>query len=90
MLFEPDNTCEICGHEEKSLSLCKMCHAGVCESCFDSKSGMCIACQEAQCQICGEYLASRACNTCGRLVCEDHGVKINESTLCDICRKSDQ
>ena len=90
MLYEPGNTCEICVQDDESLDLCKMCKASVCKSCFDSYSGMCANCKEAQCQICGKYLASRACNICGRLVCEDHGIKINESTVCDICRKSDE
>jgi hypothetical protein len=90
MLYETGNSCEICSHEEDTLSSCKMCNARVCESCRVVDEGICINCREARCQICGEYLASRACNTCGKLVCEDHGIKVNESTLCGSCRKSDE
>jgi hypothetical protein len=89
MHYEPGNTCEICSQEKGILASCRMCNSGVCESCRVVEEDMCINCREARCQICGEFLASRACNTCGKLVCEDHGIKVNESTLCDNCRKSD-
>jgi hypothetical protein len=90
MLYEPGNSCEICSKKEVKLSLCRMCNSNMCETCGIEVEGICINCQESVCQICGEFLSSRACNTCGKLVCEDHGIKINESTLCDICRKSDE
>lgn len=89
MHYEPGNSCEICSHEEENLTSCRMCSSIVCDACWVSADGICINCQEARCQICGEYLASRACNSCGILVCEDHGIKVNESTVCDKCRKSD-
>jgi hypothetical protein len=88
MLYEPGDSCEICSQEGPFCS-CSMCCAIVCESCWVVGEEICINCREARCQICGEYLASRACNTCGKLVCEDHGMRINEVTLCDSCRKSD-
>jgi hypothetical protein len=90
MLYEPGNSCEICSNEKRSFISCKMCNALVCDSCRVEDEGICINCREARCQICGEFLASRACNTCGKLVCEDHGSKVNEATLCDSCRKSDE
>jgi hypothetical protein len=90
MLYEPGNSCEICSQKQGSLSFCKMCNASVCESCRVADDEICINCQEARCRICEEFLSSRACNRCGILVCEDHGIKINESTLCDNCRKSDE
>ncbi len=89
MLYDPGNACEICGKEQESLLSCKICNANVCESCIVVSDDICITCREARCQICEEFLSSRACNTCGKLVCEDHGVKINESTECDRCRMSD-
>ena len=89
MLYEPGNSCEICNLEGKPLFTCKMCNARVCASCRVVGDEVCINCQEARCQVCGEYLASRACNSCGKLVCEDHGTKVNEVTLCDTCRMSD-
>jgi hypothetical protein len=90
MLYEPGNSCEICSQEKGTFTSCRMCNARVCESCLSAKDAVCINCQEARCQICGDFLAARACNTCGKLVCEDHGIKVNESTLCDSCGKSDE
>jgi len=89
MLYEPGNSCEICSQEEDVLKQCRMCGASVCADCRVVEDDICYNCHEAKCQVCGEYLASRACNTCGKLVCEDHGIKVNESTMCDSCRKSD-
>jgi len=90
MLYEPGNSCEICSQEDVVLTSCKICNASVCAVCLSSEDDICINCQEAKCQICAQFLSSRACNTCGKLVCEDHGMKVNESTLCDNCRKSDE
>jgi len=90
MLYEPGHSCEICSKEELVLISCRMCNASVCAVCLSSEDDICINCQEAKCQICAQFLSSRACNTCGKLVCEDHGMKVNESTLCDNCRKSDE
>lgn len=90
MIYEPGNSCEICGQQEGNRITCRMCNACICEACYGADADLCINCIEAQCQICGEFLASRACNTCGKLVCEDHGIKVNESTLCDNCRKNDE
>lgn len=89
MLYEPSNSCEICS-QEGTHTVCKVCHASVCEDCRIADEEICVNCRESICQICGEFLVSRACNTCGKLVCEDHGIKVNESTLCDSCRKSDE
>lgn len=90
MLYETGNSCEICNQEMETLRPCKMCNASVCSVCRVMNEEICINCREARCQICGEYLSSRACNTCGKLVCEDHGIRINESTLCDNCRKNEE
>ena len=90
MRYESGNSCEICTRTKIKLHSCKMCGANVCDECFIAEEKLCNNCHEAKCQICGEYLASRACNKCGKLVCEDHGIKMNESTLCEICWKSDE
>ena len=90
MLYEPGNACEICGKEEEKLGSCRMCYSRVCRLCQVVGDNICINCHEAMCQICGEFLASRACNMCGKLVCEDHGIRVSESTICDDCRKSDE
>lgn len=89
MLYEPGNFCEICNQRIESLKTCKMCGSIVCDACRVDDD-MCINCYESKCQICGVFLSSRACNTCGKLVCEDHGIKVNEVTLCDNCRKRDE
>jgi hypothetical protein len=85
MYYVPGISCEICSEKNSHLELCKMCGAYVCSGCM-SQDNVCLNCSEAKCYICNEYLASRACNICGKLVCEDHGTKVDESTICDNCR----
>lgn len=82
--FAPGGSCEMCGTEESELELCDTCGAFSCRECISES--VCFNCQEARCFICEEYLSSRACNECGRLVCEDHGIKMNEATICDVCQ----
>jgi len=89
MQFTPSTACEICGHEDSQELQCVMCGAHVCTDCFVKSKNLCLNCEEAKCALCGEFLASRACNICGRLVCEDHGTKRDESTICDECRMSE-
>ena len=86
MYYVPGISCEICSEKDRHLVSCKMCGAYVCTECMNHNE-VCLSCQEARCYICQDYLASRACNICGRLVCEDHGTKVDESTICDNCRK---
>ena len=81
-----DQSCEICGAAQVRLSKCQMCGALVCDDCMSIEESVCLVCTEARCQICGQYLSSRACNICGRLVCEDHGTRVGEATICDICK----
>gem|GEM_PF-6889455 len=85
-VYRPGNACEVCGTEGAPLARCRLCNAYVCPECLTS-DGLCLVCEEARCYICGEYLSSRACDRCGRLVCEDHGTRIGEATLCDLCRE---
>lgn len=87
MQYLPRTSCEICSERDKDLISCKMCGAYVCTDCLNHDDEVCLNCYESRCTICGEYLASRACNICGRLVCEDHGTKVDEATICDNCRK---
>ena len=86
MYYAPGIICEICSEENRQLVSCKMCGAFVCTDCMNHDE-ICLNCSEARCYICQDYLAARACNICGRLVCEDHGTKVDESTICDNCRK---
>jgi hypothetical protein len=90
MHFTPGQSCEICGKQDTELEECEMCGQQVCNECMSEEENLCLTCVDARCQICGEYLSSRACNKCGRLVCEDHGFKENEATICDICKASER
>lgn len=90
MQFASSTACEICGDAVSQESRCKICGAIVCVNCLVKSSGLCLSCEESKCYLCEDYLASRACNLCGRLVCEDHGTKRNESTICDECRLSNK
>ena len=90
MQFTPGLSCEICGCEDCKEFQCTMCGANVCKDCFVKSENLCLNCDEAKCALCGEFLSSRACNICGRLVCEDHSMKKDESTICDECRKSEE
>ncbi|MBS3795017.1 MAG: hypothetical protein KGY80_08975 [Candidatus Thorarchaeota archaeon] len=89
MLFSPGKSCEICGDPNSTLTECSMCGAHVCKDDVLEEERVCLVCMEARCYICEEYLASRACDVCGRLVCEDHGIKEGEATICDNCRADD-
>jgi hypothetical protein len=84
MRFTPGDSCEICGADSVDLERCDMCRAFSCRECISR--GVCLTCKEARCFICEEHLSSRACNECGRLVCEDHGIKENEATICQVCQ----
>ena len=87
MFNESGDSCEICNEAVDIVSECKICGARVCSECFIPSQGICLTCNETLCEICHEFLASRACNVCGKLVCEDHGIKRNEATICESCQK---
>lgn len=78
--------CEICGIDVNQRLVCNLCRSEVCSECMSADGGICEVCLEARCSICGEYLSARACDKCGKLVCEDHGVRINEVTTCSKCQ----
>jgi hypothetical protein len=86
MTFVPGELCEVCGAKTE-LSTCTLCGANVCSECYCTATGYCSVCMEAKCTVCDEYLSSRACNICGMLVCEDHGKKVNEVTICTRCQE---
>ena len=87
MQYVPGTTCEICNTKDgDALIPCRMCGALVCNTCRPQREDICLNCEDSKCSICGEFLSSRACNNCGRLICEDHGIKVNEVTTCDLCR----
>ncbi|NHI83036.1 MAG: hypothetical protein EAX81_01855 [Candidatus Thorarchaeota archaeon] len=84
--FTPGGKCEICGEKTENLECCSMCGSMICNNCTAEE--ICLACLETRCSICGEYLSARACSLCGRLVCETHGEKEGEATICDACKVS--
>lgn len=90
MLFVPGESCEICGSDRVRLEKCRMCGASVCSRCMSVEEKLCLVCLEARCQICKKNLSSRACNVCGRLVCEDHGTRFGEATYCDDCKPGEE
>ncbi|MHA1637857.1 MAG: hypothetical protein ACTSUB_07570, partial [Candidatus Thorarchaeota archaeon] len=83
---DPPALCELCDSTGQALVKCTMCNSYVCPQCMSNEGGFCDVCTEAQCTICGEYLSSRACNECGRLVCETCGIRVNEATTCKVCQ----
>jgi hypothetical protein len=90
MLFVPGQSCEICGSRQVRLEKCRICGSSVCAHCMSAKEKLCLVCLEARCQVCKENLSSRACNVCGKLVCEDHGTRFGEATLCDACKSGEE
>ena len=90
MLFTPGKFCEICSTKDVKLGQCSMCGSFICADCVSKVDKICGICFEARCQICQEYPSSRACDKCGILVCEDHGIRVNEATTCDTCRMNEE
>ena len=86
MSIQHQEFCEICGDTQDSLSACGMCGSLACTECRSIEQNLCDVCAESKCSICGEFLSSRACNICGALVCEDHGMRENEATTCINCQ----
>jgi len=77
--------CEICGKETKELYKCRVCGRRVCREHFRWGKGICVACEETMCEVCGRKLAVGYCARCGRLVCEDCSVERGPALLCIDC-----
>uniref|UniRef100_A0A7C3WPS0 B box-type domain-containing protein n=1 Tax=Thermofilum pendens TaxID=2269 RepID=A0A7C3WPS0_THEPE len=78
--------CEICLQVEAEEE-CRLCGRSVCKKHFDREQGLCAACRETLCEICGRKLSMGYCVTCGRLVCEDCSVKENLALVCINCSR---
>ena len=63
-----------------------MCGRLVCDDHYDVRTGLCAACSSALCELCGERLAVTFCPSCGRLVCYEDSVQIdNVRRVCREC-----
>ncbi len=79
--------CEICGKETSKLYRCNLCGRLVCSEDYNLKKGICIACEEALCQVCRKNLSTGYCKYCGRLVCEECSVRVGAEIVCKECIK---
>ncbi len=84
--FNAGESCEVCGEDDTVDSVCHICGSFVCSDCYNKDDNTCLLCGETICSICNLYLSSRACDICGRLVCEDHGIREGEATICVRCQ----
>ncbi|BAA79155.2 hypothetical protein APE_0242.1 [Aeropyrum pernix K1] len=53
----------------KASHSCRLCGRPVCDT--HGGGGVCVACREAICAVCGRELAVSYCSGCGRLGCVD-------------------
>lgn len=79
--------CEICGRASEELFTCRICGRRVCKRHYRDSREICIACEEALCEVCGRKLSIGYCSKCGRLVCEDCSVEIGPALLCIECHR---
>lgn len=79
--------CEICGEPSGSLRRCRLCGRRVCARDFEEERGICVACAEALCEVCGRYLSVGYCEVCGRLVCEVCSVERGPALVCVECAR---
>lgn len=84
--FKAGEYCEVCGEGDSVNFVCDVCGASICSDCFNEAENMCLLCSETICSVCNQCLSSRACDICGRLVCEDHGIREGEATICVRCQ----
>ncbi|MEM0346025.1 MAG: hypothetical protein QW650_05050 [Thermofilum sp.] len=77
--------CEICLEKSEVLIRCRLCGREVCPEDFDEARGVCAACSETLCQICGERLSVGYCEECGRLTCRECSIEHGPALLCLEC-----
>jgi hypothetical protein len=73
--------CEVC-LQAPATKVCRLCGRHVCGRHFDEELGVCAACSETLCEVCGRKLSIGYCAVCGRLVCEDCSVEENLALVC--------
>ncbi len=77
--------CEIC-KDRSARYVCTICNRYVCEEHYDEKNRMCTICAETLCDICRGSLSIGRCSNCGRKVCHNCSVEIDEvHRLCYFC-----
>ncbi|MCD6563952.1 MAG: hypothetical protein J7K23_08595 [Thermoproteales archaeon] len=79
--------CEICGKPTDNLFKCNICGRLVCSEDYNFSKGICAACEESLCQICGKNLSIGYCKICGRLVCEECSIRRGPELICKECAK---
>lgn len=82
MLWVKASFCELCGNP--GFIRCRSCGRIVCSSHIGDK-GLCVACLDALCRICGTSLSVGRCNSCLRLVCINCSIQLDPVRR--ICRE---
>ncbi len=83
--MEP-SICSLCLDPRPAEARCSLCGRPVCMEHYDPASGLCTACLESMCQVCGRRLAVSSCSACGRLVCSECGIQVSPAVrLCPSC-----
>ena len=66
------------------MGACRLCGRSYCGS--HGSSGLCVACEKALCGVCRGRLAVGHCQSCGRLVCEECSIQVdNVRRVCVEC-----
>lgn len=69
--------CELC-EQRVAKYRCKICGRQVCEIHMRIEEGICEVCASALCNICRSALSVRSCISCGRIICLQCSVQIDE------------
>lgn len=69
--------CELCERRIAKYK-CKICGRQVCEIHIRAGEGICEVCASALCSICKSALSVRSCISCGRIICLQCSVQIDE------------
>jgi len=78
--------CELCLLNEASR-VCRICGRHVCVDDYVEDKGICIACRDTLCYICGERLAVSLCARCGKPVCRLHSIRVGLVRYCVNCAR---
>ena len=80
----PNGRCSFCN--SKASTVCRLCGRAACTR--HVKGGLCVACSEALCMLCGGRLSIARCAACGRLVCVECSVQLDPvRRMCAECVK---
>ena len=59
-----------------AVAICRLCGRPVCKNHLAGEKGVCVACSDALCYVCGRRLAIASCAVCGRPVCVNCSVEV--------------